>query len=33
MESMYSPEETTSDGYEIPDFLRGLDETDIVKIS
>lgn len=28
-----SPEETTSDGYEIPDFLRGLDETDIVKIS
>ena len=29
-------EEETSDqngGYEIPDFLRGLDETDIVKIS
>lgn len=26
-------EDTTSDGYEIPDFLRGLDETDIVKIS
>ena len=26
-------EETTGDGYEIPDFLRGLDETDIVKIS
>ena len=26
-------EESTGDGYEIPDFLRGLDETDIVKIS
>ncbi len=26
------PREETSDGYEIPDFLRGLDETDIVKI-
>ena len=27
-----APREETSDGYEIPDFLRGLDETDIVKI-
>lgn len=26
-------EETVEGGYEIPDFLRGLDETDIVKIS
>ncbi len=26
-------EETTEGGYEIPDFLRGLDDTDIVKIS
>lgn len=25
--------ETESGGYEIPDFLRGLDDTDIVKIS
>ena len=28
-----SQEETVEGGYEIPDFLRGLDETDIVKIS
>jgi len=26
-------EETTEGGYEIPDFLRGLDDADIVKIS
>ncbi len=27
------PSENESGGYEIPDFLRGLDDTDIVKIS
>ena len=26
-------EEVTSDGYEIPDFLRGIDSSDIIKIS
>lgn len=28
-----SPAEVSAGGYEIPDFLRGLDDTDIVKIS
>ena len=27
------PEEVVEGGYEIPDFLKGLDDTDIVKIS